>query len=322
MDKLNIKDIQKFKTLNYHTSYIMCVLILNDGRLSSSSDDCSIIIYEKNTFLPEIEILDFDTPINNIIQLSNNYLVSACADGKITVIKLISNTEYKIISSLLYHNFSVNRIIELNENEFASGSDDQTVKIFKKYDNYDKIYQCIMTLANLSAPIEAIIYCKKLNEIILAPYKEQNLQFWNLLFYQKICNLNNIYFEGFQNSLVMINDYILGVGVFAGLNLIDLKTHNIFKRIKIVGGVLNVIKKNNFLFTNGVFKGNNNSIIKWEIKDNEIIKIGEKHKLINENNEHNNHNHYHLERLIILKVFDDGTIVIATSENKIELWKN
>ena len=120
----------------------------------------------------------------------------------------------------------------------------------------------------------------------------------------------------------MINDYILGVGVFAGLNLIDLKTHNIFKRIKIVGGVLNVIKKNNFLFTNGVFKGNNNSIIKWEIKDNEIIKIGEKHKLINENNEHNNHNHYHLERLIILKVFDDGTIVIATSENKIELWKN
>ena len=133
MDKLNLKNITTFKTLNYHTSFIMCLLILNDGRLASSSDDGSIIIYDKETFNPQCEIKEFEYAVNNIIQLSyNNYLISSCADKTITIIKLTSLTTYNIISILDNHYLSVNRVIELDNFEIASCSDDQTVKIYSK----------------------------------------------------------------------------------------------------------------------------------------------------------------------------------------------
>ena len=328
MDKLNLKNITTFKTLNYHTSFIMCLLVLNDGSFAPSSDDASIIIYDKETFNSQCEIKEFEYAVNNIIQLSyNNYLISSCADKTITIIKLTSLTTYNIISILDNHYLSVNRVIELDNFEIASCSDDQTVKIYKYNENYGSLFQCIMTIANFSSTIEAIVFIKKTKEIIISPYKEQTLQFWSLIFYNKFLVLENIYFEGFQNSLLMLNNDILAIGVFSGLHLIDVQKHEIIQKIKVVGGVLNIIKQGNYLFTNGVFKGNYDTIQKWEIvKKNEInednknkkgkgkieniniIKKEVKHKL--------NNNHY-----ILMNILNNGIIATTTFQFNIKLWK-
>ena len=328
MDKLNLKNITTFKTLNYHTSFIMCLLILNDGRLASSSDDGSIIIYDKETFNPQCEIKEFEYAVNNIIQLSyNNYLISSCADKTITIIKLTSLTTYNIISILDNHFLSVNRVIELDNFEIASCSDDQTVKIYKYNENYGSLFQCIITIASFPSIIEGITFIKKTKEIIISPFKEQIIQFWSLVFYNKICVLENIYFEGFQNSLLMLNNDILAIGVFSGINLIDVEKHEIINKIKVVGGVLNIIKQGNFLFTNGVFKGNYDTIQKWEIVNKKDINENNKNKNGKQNNinfniikkevKHKlNNNHF-----ILMNVLNNGIIATTTFQFNIKLWK-
>jgi len=64
-----------------HTSYIYCLCILNDGRLVSGSGDKSIIIYNKNTYQPDLIIKEHSRFISCIIQLSSGELVS-CSDDK------------------------------------------------------------------------------------------------------------------------------------------------------------------------------------------------------------------------------------------------
>ena len=328
MDKLNLKNITSFKTLSYHTSFVMCLLILNDDRLASSSDDCSIIIYNKETFDSQCVIKDFEYPVNNIIQLSyNNYLISSCSDKTITIIKLTSLTTYNIISTLNNHFLSVNRVIELDNFEIASCSDDQTVRIYKYNEKYGSLYQCIMTIVSFSSTIEAIVFIKKTKEIIISPYKDQTLQFWSLIFYNKVFVLDNIYYEGFHNSLLMLNNDILAIGVFSGIHLIDVQSREIIKKIKVVGGVSNIIKKGNYLFTNGVFKGNYDTIQKWEIVKKNTINEDNKNKKGNEKIEnidiikkevkHKLNNN----RVILMNILNNGIIATTTFPFNIKLWK-
>ena len=80
MSKVINKDLNKnieFKThittLNVHTNSICCLTILNDGRLVSGSSDKSIIIYNKETYQPNIIIQEHDNDINCLIQLKNEF---------------------------------------------------------------------------------------------------------------------------------------------------------------------------------------------------------------------------------------------------------
>ena len=57
--------------LTNHTNYVICLCLLNDGRLVSGSCDKSIIIYDKNTYQPDLVIKEHNSYVNCIIQLSS-----------------------------------------------------------------------------------------------------------------------------------------------------------------------------------------------------------------------------------------------------------
>ena len=67
-NNFNIKLKEPIHILKYHTSYIYCATILNDGRFATGSGDNSIIIFNNKTFTPDLIIQEHDVCINCLIQ--------------------------------------------------------------------------------------------------------------------------------------------------------------------------------------------------------------------------------------------------------------
>ena len=55
-NSFNIISKKLFLRLNSHEKPIICLCVLNDGRLVSGSEDNNIIIYNKKTFKPDLTI--------------------------------------------------------------------------------------------------------------------------------------------------------------------------------------------------------------------------------------------------------------------------
>ena len=79
----NIKENDPIHKLNIHTSKIVCLSVLNDGRLVSGSSDKLIVIYNEITYQPDIIIKEHIDRVNYIIQLSTGIFVSCSFDKKL-----------------------------------------------------------------------------------------------------------------------------------------------------------------------------------------------------------------------------------------------
>ena len=69
----NIKLKNPIHKLNIHTSSVICLEVLNDGRLVSCACDNSIIIYNKITYQPDIIIKEHSNSIYCVTKLSSGY---------------------------------------------------------------------------------------------------------------------------------------------------------------------------------------------------------------------------------------------------------
>ncbi len=81
INNFNISLKNPIHTLNYHRFYILCLSILNDGRLISGSDDKLIIIYNKTTYQPDLIINEHKNSVFFIIQLSSGILATCSQDN-------------------------------------------------------------------------------------------------------------------------------------------------------------------------------------------------------------------------------------------------
>ena len=101
--------IHKLKT---HTHYVLCMIVINDGRLVSSSGDHSIIIQNQRTYQPEIIIKKHSDYVNCVTQLSSGVLASCSSVNTIKLFKL-KEVEYEILQTLQYHSDVIYKIVEL-----------------------------------------------------------------------------------------------------------------------------------------------------------------------------------------------------------------
>ena len=72
----NIELKNPIHILNDHTKGVSCLTVMNDGRLVSGSRDDSIIIYNKETYKPELIIKEHSGTVNYITQISSEILAS------------------------------------------------------------------------------------------------------------------------------------------------------------------------------------------------------------------------------------------------------
>ena len=106
----NIELKNPIHILKYHTGYVECLTVMNDGRLVSGSWDKSIIIYNKETYKPDIIIKEHSRAVKYIIQLSSEILASCSDDNSIKLFNIKEN-KYEVLQTLNGHIYGVNKII-------------------------------------------------------------------------------------------------------------------------------------------------------------------------------------------------------------------
>ena len=74
-NNFDIKLKEPLHKLKYHTNYIYCATVLNDGRFVTGSNDYSIIIYNNKTFKPDLTIKEHSDSVSSLIQLSSGIYV-------------------------------------------------------------------------------------------------------------------------------------------------------------------------------------------------------------------------------------------------------
>ena len=124
-----------FKQLDYHFEGLSHILILKDGRLSSSAADNTLIIYNKETFKPDLIFSEHTDYVNYHIQLKNENIVTCSWDETLKIIKLLPDNKYQVIQTLKGHKNVIDKAIEMEDGKLLTCSDDTTVIVWKKNSN-------------------------------------------------------------------------------------------------------------------------------------------------------------------------------------------
>ena len=144
INKIKIFDISlkdPIHTLNYHISSILCLSILNDGRLISGTEGNSIIIYNKTTYKPDLIIDEHKAPVYCIIQLNSGIIATCSGDFTIKLFN-IEGKNYNMKQTLSDHNVGVYKIIEIENKYLVSCSHDKSIIFYLKVNNkYKKDYK-------------------------------------------------------------------------------------------------------------------------------------------------------------------------------------
>ena len=150
--------IKVVKTITDHTIFVL--LLLNDGRVASCSDDNTIRIYvPSNDYHCDQVIKRHSKGIQSICQLDDGTIVS-CSDD-ITIMR----GDYTIKNA---HNSWIAKVITLPYNRRASCAGDKTIKIWKSNPPYSDTP--IKVLEGHSSYVNSHLYINERDKMISGAY--------------------------------------------------------------------------------------------------------------------------------------------------------
>ena len=131
---------KEFMTLNYHEGPIYCLKTLDDGRLAAGDGCSTLIIYDKETFNPDIIINNRLGPLLNFTQIKNKNIICSFMrnydDIMLKIIKIKSKKEYENVQIISNpHKEPISQIIELKNESIITFSYDHSFQIWKLNDN-------------------------------------------------------------------------------------------------------------------------------------------------------------------------------------------
>ena len=231
---------------------VNAVLILSDNRLCACSSDCSIKVFDvqKSNFDLKIDKINAHSDkIWCIEEIKKNILASG---GKNDIkIWRINNNALSLIKSInSAHSDYLNKIIKLDNNEFASCSRDGKVKIWSENYNEKKCINAHNTYVN------SIL---KLNNGLLVSGSngEGALKFWNLQDFSLYKVFKNIYATAYNNSLLEFDNMLFvgekdGIGIF----LLENNIKSFFYKNKELERILSLCYIGNNIIAAGSTNGN------------------------------------------------------------------
>jgi WD40 repeat protein len=116
------------KTLAGHSSCVICLIQLEDGRIASGGGDNTIKIWNINSGQCEKTLAGHSNYILGLIQLPDGRLASGSWDNTIKLWNVSSGGQCE--KTLTGHSDKIMRLILLSDGRIASGSDDRTIKIW------------------------------------------------------------------------------------------------------------------------------------------------------------------------------------------------
>lgn len=310
-NNFDISNIYLENSIKINTQSIYCLLILNDGRICSASNDSKINILNKFTYETEITIDIFQNGIYYISQLKNLNLI-CCSEKIIKIIKILdknkkSNKLFEVIQTLSKHSNKIWKVIELNDNNLISCSSDKTIIIWENNNNFYKFKYFIPIIAD---SVRSIIETK-INEIAYTSFYEQKLYFYNTKTRNQIKILTKIFSSGWNNDIFYYNENYIFVGGNLNIYLINIKKYLIINSFETDNYILSfLLIGNNYLLT-GDNKGN---IYQWMFNEKE-----ENLSLMSKKIEKSLNN---LEKSIYnIKLIDNNRLITASEDSTIKIWK-
>ena len=310
-NNFNISNIYLENSIKINTQSIYCLLILNDGRICSASNDSKINILNKFTYETEITIDIFQNGIYYISQLKNLNLI-CCSEKIIKIIKILdknkkSNKLFEVIQTLSKHSNKIWKVIELSDNNLISCSSDKTIIIWENNNNFYKFKYFIPIIAD---SVRSIIETK-INEIAYTSFYEQKLYFYNIKTRNQIKILTKIFSSGWNNDIFYYNENYIFVGGNLNIYLINIKKYLIINSFETDNYILSfLLIGNNYLLT-GDNKGN---IYQWMFNEKE-----ENLSLMSKKIEKSLNN---LEKSIYnIKLIDNNRLITASEDSTIKIWK-
>ena len=264
-NNFDINSQKSFNTLNFHSNTVSCLAILNDGRLVSGSLDNNIIIYNRETYQPDIIIKEHKSPIYHITQLSNGILAS-CSQDQTMILYNINGNNYENFQTLNEHKEEVFKIIELkNKNLVSCSQDKSSIFYSKNKSKYKKDYK-FSTYGGIRYLIQS-----KDNEICFSSiYYDTKLR-CDIRFYDfnkkkinsilKPFNFNSYTFRTFN----MITKDLLVAGGINKIYIINVNNYTLDREIEIINtSIFGFCMIDENIFITG---DNNGTIIQWKIEE-------------------------------------------------------
>ena len=260
--------------LAYHgNNSIYTIIQLQDGRLASGGNDRSIIIYNQNTFEPEITIKEHSKGIFDIIQLKNGNLISCSYDDK--TINEYENKTYRLISQIkVGKDKSPRQIKELNNGQIGLVASNSIIFYLNLNNKLDEDF-IIKSNDNQIGKYYEMLQVNP-EEIVISGENDK-IQFFEINS-RKLKEIINIYRDihwSPGNVLCMINEKCLCVGGQDKITLIDVYNKNIIREFIDNGIHQCILKLNDNILLTGK---NNGDITQWKINENNLIIISKKGK--------------------------------------------
>ncbi len=295
-----------FKILKDHTNYISYLSILKDGRLVSSSCDCTLNIYKIDSFELQLSIKEHSGTVRSFIQLNNENIITCSDDQTMKIIKLIGEDNYKIEQTLQDHTSYVWNVLEIKENELISVSLDNTMKIWKLND--ENKFVCINTIIFQNSNGYCNILQLNENKFVTSSYSDKCVKFWEN--YSNIVTIDNIETEWTFKTMCLLNKNVLCIGGThsKGFYLIDIINYQIIKNIfgpKIIYSIHKCF--DGLILCSIVDENKNHCLVKYKYDENDLKKVVEK------KNAHNNFIYSCIE-------LNDGIIASGGRDCLIKLW--
>ena len=287
--------------LTFHTNKVLCLILLNDGRIASCSYDKSIIIYNKNTYKPDLIIKEHSDEIYSLTQLTSG-IIASCSKDKTIKLFNINGNNYNVLQTLSNHTNLVYKIIELKNKQLASCSADSSIIVYFKENNKYKIDYKIPTNGSCSSVVQT-----KNNEICYSEKTNNGICFFDIMERKKIKTIENISKGNSQwEAMLMITEDLLFVGGENKISIINVNQHNLIRVIDAPGS--SWISAVCLLNENTLLTGDYSEIIKqWKIEGDNLILISKKEKT-------------HSHDISSLLYLGYGKFASASDDKTIRIW--
>ena len=304
INDFKFENMNNFKTLDNNQGTITCLKIIDDGRLAAGDSKSNLIIYNKETFKPEIIINNNLGYLWNFTQLKNKNIICSFNNNNTFKVVKINKNNYEIIQIFQNaHQNSISKIIELKNENIITFSYDCSFKTWKlnNYNQYEKINEFKDTNL-LSDGLEI-----KNNEILYSLDTNPNsLVFFDLNKYEKIETLFKLklccYCIG--NRIIKLNNNEIVVAGDKIIYLIDINNYLILNEIYSNYCNFCILNLSNDIFLIGDEKG---TITQYKNKNKKLIKESQK---INS----------HKERIYSMTILNDIIISGGFKSNEIKFW--
>ena len=238
---------------------IWCLLLLKNGNLCSGGSDSKIKIYSLINFQLEKILLGHNSYITSLYELNNenNKLLSSSGDKYIKLWDLISGN---CLNSFKAHFSSIFKVIQIKNNKIVSCSEDNFIKIWEYKDNH---FYHIKILEKHIGTVYSILEMKNYiisgswdcNLIFWDINNDYN--FYKIV--PNIFNCSNNSLRKYDENRCMIG----GEGIFYIVNIISFQIETKFST-KIYEGFINslcLINDKNWIIHSGF---NRNEIFIWD----------------------------------------------------------